>query len=527
MPPPAGERRVPPLSPGRATVPRVRPSQRPPLSASPARGAGPALGPAPGAPLGSRSAPRQRPFTVGEVLSQLRECLEDNFLPLAVKGEVVDTRRPRSGHLYFTLRDRSARLRVVVFAQTLATLRHPVRDGGELVVWGRLSAYAGSGDVQLLADGLEPAGLGERHAERERLKRALAAEGLLDPARRRLLPVFPRRIGLVTSPTGSAIHDVLTTLSRRYPAAEVLVAPAQVNGSAAGPSVAAALRALDRRGGCCVLLLVRGGGSREDLCAFDEEPIVRAVAGCRTPVVVGVGHEDDTTLADLVADRRAPTPTGAAELVAPDARELLAELRAREGRLRRALEGRVGQARRRLLTLERAYGLRVPALALERRRRQVKDAARRLELAHPAARLRARREALERAEERLVRAAAELLARRRRALEHQAPRLRAADPGPAVLARRRALDALEARLLRSGERALEDAGQRLASAAARLQDLSPLQVLARGYSLTRDAEGGVVRDAAALQPGDEVETRLARGAFRARVLEVDAPPPSS
>jgi exodeoxyribonuclease VII large subunit len=475
-------------------------------------------------PRAQSAASKHRPFTVGEVLSQLKACLSETFLPLAVKGEVCDTRQPRSGHLYFTLRDRSARLRIVVFRNTLASIKHSFRDGDQLVVWGRLDAYPKSGSVQIIASRFEPAGLGQQHVAREALRRALAAEGLFAAERKKALPPFPLRIGLVTSPTGSAIHDVLSTLRRRYPVVEVLLAPARTNGEAAGPSVAAALRALDLRGECDVLLVVRGGGSREDLVAFDSEGIVRTLAECRTPVVVGVGHEDDTTLADLAGDRRAPTPTGAAELVVPDRRELLAELAARERRVARAMGERIGFARRRLATAARAHGLRLPGMLLARRRGELSAARRRLELAHPAARLALQREGLGRVEAGLARAARALVVRRADALEGAVARLRQADPSPQLALRRRALDALEARLRRALQQRSQAEGERLLAAAARLEGLSPLRVLARGYSLTRQASGEVVRDASDLQVGAEVSTLLARGSFTARVTSIHADP---
>ncbi|RMG09619.1 MAG: exodeoxyribonuclease VII large subunit, partial [Planctomycetota bacterium] len=288
---------------------------------------------------------RERPFTVGEVLRQVRDCLEDNFLPLLVRGEVADLRRPRGGNIYFSLRDARARLRVVAFASTLRRVPHTLENGADALVWGRISAYPPSGDVQLIAEHFEPAGLGARHQELERLRKRLAAEGLFAAERKRPLPWVPRSVGVVTSPTGSAIHDVRTTLARRFPGLRVVLSPSRVNGAECAPQLVRALRALDERGGVDVILVVRGGGSREDLAGFDDEAVVRAVAACRTPVVSGVGHEDDVTLIDLVADRRAPTPTGAAELAVPVREELLAELDRRGRRMRVAVNRRLEDAR--------------------------------------------------------------------------------------------------------------------------------------------------------------------------------------
>ncbi len=468
-------------------------------------------------------APKPRPFTVSEVLRQLKACLEDSFLPLAVRGEACDLRRPRGGHLYLNLRDSNARLKIVVFSGTLQKMSHEPKEGESLVVWGRMSAYPASGQVQLIADGFEPAGLGARFAAREKLRKELAAEGLFARERKQALPPFPRRIGLVTSPTGSAVHDVLSTLSRRFPLVEALVAPTRVNGANAAAEISAALRALDQRGECDVILVVRGGGSREDLAAFDEEILVRGLSRCKTPVVTGVGHEDDTTLADLVADRRGPTPTGAAELVVPHRGELLEELSAHGGRLRRSLRERLTRAGRRLDAAERSHALQGPLLRLRRAGEQLAAAERRLEQAHPAAQIRRQAQALEESATRLHRAARDRSAAAQRELEWRAERLGRLHPGPRLKLLGEALDQREERLRRGLPQALQREHERLAALAGRLEGLSPLAVLARGYSLTRK-EGAVVREADSLAVGDEVETHLAQGSIKSRVLEVKSEP---
>lgn len=403
-------------------------------------------------PSPTRQRSRKRPFTVGKVLNQVRSCLEGNFLPLLVRGEVRDRRRPRNGNLYLTLRDRGARLRVVVFASTLARMEHEVADGQEALVWGRITAYPAAGDVQLVAEHIEPAGLGPQWAQRERLRKRLAAEGLFAAERKRPLPFLPQQVGVVTSATGSALRDVLTTLERRFPAVRVVLAPSRVHGAIAAADIAETIRRVDRAG-CDLLLLVRGGGSQEDLAGFDQESVVRAIAGCKTPLVCGVGHEDDVTLADLVADRRAPTPTGAAELAVPARTELLRQLELFERRLTRACAGTLHAAGTRL-----------------------EIAGRRLALCAPRAKLRRWEQQLDALQPRLVRAAEQLVARRERALAAQA-------------------------------------GQ--------LESLSPLRVLARGYSLTTDEAGDLIQDAGALAPGDTVRTSLARGAFLARVVATE------
>lgn len=427
-------------------------------------------------PAPDRQRSRANPFTVSEVLGQVQECLGDNFRPLLVRGEVRDARRPRGGHLYLTLEDPGARLRVVVFAGTLARIPHTIANGDSVLVWGRITAYPRTGDVQLVADFFEPVGLGSAWAQREALRKRLAGEGLFAAERKRPLPWIPRAVGVVTSPTGSALQDVLSTIERRFPRLRIVLAPARVHGAAAGPEVAAAIAGLDARGAVDVILVVRGGGSREDLAAFDAEEVVRAAAACKTPLVSGVGHEDDVTLLDLVADRRAPTPTGAAELAVPRERDLLEQLTQRERRLQRAVTGRLAQANRQLTYAARSHGMQAVPLRLRELRRQLVAAERRLALVEPRARLAADRVRVEQTAQRLRRAMTERL----------------------VAAQRE-----------------------LTGGARHLESLSPLKVLGRGYSLTSDEQGNVVRSTADLAAGDVVRTRLADGAFRARVEAVE------
>lgn len=397
----------------------------------------------------------ERPLSVGELVTRIKDHLQGAFrVPIHVQGEASNVRRPRAGHLYFTLKDRRAQLRVVVFAANVAVLPVPVEEGAQVVVRGTVTAYVEAGDLQLVADRVEPVGWGEKARALEALRRRLLAEGLFDPARKRPLPRFPRTIGLVTSPTGAAIRDVLSTIDRRYPNVRVVLSSVRVSGAIAAGEVAAALAALDRHVRCDVVIVARGGGSREELEAFDDERVVRAIVASRAPVVTGIGHETDTSLADLAADVRAPTPTAAAELAVPEAAALERDLRDRAQRLANALRGRVEVARRRLEACGRSFGFR--------------------------------------------------------------------EPGQQVARHRARLEALEQRLHAAARSGLERRHSAVASAAAGLERLSPLKVLARGFSLTtRAGTTEVVRDAAALAPGDEVETRLARGRVRSRVTGVE------
>lgn len=495
--------------------------------------------PSPATPRPTGAPARPRPFTVAEVMAQVRTCFEEQFRPVLVVGEVADLRRPRGGHVYFTLRDPSARLRVVVLADVADGLE-PFKDGDEVLVRGKITAYAPSGDVQLQAAAVDLAGEGAQRRKREALAGRLRGEGLFDPARKRPLPFAPLRVGVCTSPTGAALRDVLTTIERRFPVVVVL-APVPVHSAAAAPEIAAQLRALDARGRVDVILLVRGGGSREDLAAFDEEVVVRAVAACRTPVVTGIGHETDTTLVDLVADRRAPTPTAAAELVVPVRRDLVAELDRRAVRLRAAVEQRAAAARRRLDAAARSHALQATAVRVARLGARLDAAGLRLEAQRPAERVARWRELVAAADARLGRALAARTAAAAAALDLAGARLAGARPEALVAAQAEQVALLGARLAAAapdlGPRAaaLEALGDRLAAAArartdrragdlaaaaGRLGALSPLQVLARGYSLTT-RDGAVVDDAAGLAPGDLVRTRLARGSFEARVERVD------
>lgn len=464
-------------------------------------------------------AARPRPFTVSEVMHQVRACLEDNFLPIFVRGEVANRSRPRSGHLYLTLRDGQSSLRVVVFASVVERSPLEFQNGDELHVWGRITAYPRSGDVQLVADRLEPAGAGAWREQKERLRKRFQAEGCFDPARKRPIPFLPRSIGVVTSPTGAAIRDVFSTLDRRFGGGlRIVVAPVKVNGLDAAPGIAEALRDLDRVGGCDVILLVRGGGSQEDLAAFDTEPVVRAVLHCTTPVVCGVGHETDVSLADLAADRRAPTPTGAAEVAIPVKRELEAVLRRAEGRLHAAALGRVRDLRQRLEHAARAHGLRVVRLRLGQARQRLADRAQRLEQASPHTLLARRREELTRAQDALERALRERLDRR--PLDDAARHLARLHPGPRVQQARLDTEARAQRLEELLRRQLAERTRRLAGHTERLEGLSPLKVLARGYSLTTTEAGALVRRAADVQVGDALRVRLQEGELSAEVREV-------
>jgi len=435
-------------------------------------------------------------YTVSRLNREARGLLEAGLPSLWIAGELSNLSRPASGHWYFTLKDEAAQVRCAMFRQRNLLVRTAPRDGMQVLLRARVGLYEARGDYQLVVDHLEEAGEGELRRRFEALKLRLAAEGLFDAARKRPPPRFPRRIGVVTSATGAALRDVLHVLARRCPVIPVLVYPVPVQGAGAARDIAAALALADARAEVDVLLLVRGGGSLEDLWAFNDEGLARAIAATSIPVICGIGHEVDFTIADFVADLRAPTPSAAAELAVPDAAAWVASFAVTERRL-------AGGVQR----------------TLRQRQEALARADRRLQSLHPSQALAQRAQRLDELQQRaqtcalhLLRSRAERLGRLRALLAAHSPAARvAALSARAAHARGRLLPALRHRL------ALARAG--LDSAARGLQGVSPLATLARGYAIiTLPENGEVVTDAASAPPGTEVAVQLARGRLRARVI---------
>lgn len=449
---------------------------------------------------GRRPAAPRRVLGVSEVVAGLRGLLEEEIGRLWVAGEIGDLHRARSGHTYFVLKDDTARLRAALFRADAARLPFEPEEGLAVIAFGALSVYPARGELQLVVRSLEPRGQGALRLAIEQLRARLEAEGLFDPARKRTPPAFPRRIGVVTSPVGAALRDVLEVSGQRFPGVPLVLAPTRVQGDGAEREIAAALAAVERVADVDVVLLVRGGGSFEDLVAFQTEAVARAVAACRVPVVCGVGHEVDVTLADLAADLRAPTPSAAAAAALPD---------------REALADRLARDRRRLLAAARSR--------VARARLQHGRDLRGLRAHAPRARLGWQRERLARAVHALARAWA-------RRAEGEAGRLARArgrlDRAPAALlaGRRARTDAADAALAPAARRAVRDGRQRLAAAAAGLEALSPLAVLARGYAIARREGGAIVRRAADVAPGDRLALRLHEGRVDVRVEAVHGAP---
>jgi len=454
-------------------------------------------------------------YTVSEISGAVKQTLEGAFGRVRVRGEISGLKRHRSGHVYLCLKDENAKLQAVAWRLTVPRLGMKPEDGVEVIVTGRLSAYAERSEYQLVIERMEYAGAGALLARIEMLRRRLTDEGLFDPARKRAIPLLPRVIGVVTSPQGAVLQDIRTTIARRFPR-PILLWPVPVQGEGAAARIAAAIRGFDalppagRVARPDVLIVARGGGSLEDLMAFNEEEVVRAVAACRIPLISAVGHETDTTLIDYAADRRAPTPTAAAELAVPVRADLLAQLQHTGARLLGGLNRLTQERRLRLGRAERGLP-DLPAL-LGSARQRVDDRAERLVLALPNL-LAARRAALERGGR--LPTPHQAIAAKRARLEfagvHLMSGLRHAVSAARVRAGR-TLARLTDAPLRAG---LREARAHLAGMGGRLASVSPDAVLKRGYALVFDGAGRPLTAAAAIKPGAPLRLRLADGEVRA------------
>ncbi len=413
--------------------------------------------------------PNATVLSVSELNFSIRTLLETSVPLLWVAGEISNLTRAASGHWYFSLKDKSAQVRCVMFRNRSTYLDWQPREGDQVEARVLVSLYEARGEFQLTVENLRRAGLGLLFEAFERLKARLQAEGLFDPARKRALPAHPRQIGIVTSPDAAALRDVLTTLGRRMPSIPIVLYPAPVQGKGSAELIAAAIRRAQERNECDVLIVCRGGGSMEDLWSFNEEVVARAIAGCPMPIVSGVGHETDFTIADFVADIRAPTPTAAAELVSPDQKIRLQQLAQSGLRLQRQMN-----------------------YMLSDRAQKLDHLARRL--IHPGERIRQRHEQL-----------THLQARLYGAIVHQLSQAR------------NGLSPLPMRLQRATGQMLALRQTRLQSMAQHLEHLNPKNVLERGYSLVETADGKIVRSDRQVKPGDRLTLTFAEGATDAVV----------
>ncbi len=438
----------------------------------------------------------RRILTVSELTGQLRALLEDRFIEVWVEGELSNTRVWNTGHMYFTLKDAGAQLKGVMFRSAVRALRFAPADGLRVVARGRISVYDPKGEYQIVCEHLEPEGLGALQLAFDQLKERLSTEGLFDPRRKRPLPALPRKIGVVTSLDGAAIRDIIHVLRRRYPNAHIVICPTRVQGEGATLDIARALAAIGRVPGVDVVIVGRGGGTIEDLWAFNEEVVVRAIAGCPVPTISAVGHETDVTIADFVADLRAPTPSAAAEMVVARKDDFGARIDRLARRVSTTIATRLHQRESRLRALLARPGYAGVRGRVAMRGRHAAD------LTHELRRsLRAQVSARERAYQSL-RLGLETFDLRRR-LGRIRTRLVAADGG----------------LASASARGRHRADGRLRGTAARLHALSPLAVLGRGYAVCWNADRTVViRDSAAVAKGDRLRVTLARGELDCDVI---------
>jgi exodeoxyribonuclease VII large subunit len=435
-----------------------------------------------------------RVYSVSELTREIKAIVEGRFPSVLVKGEVSNLKAPSSGHLYFTLKDADACLDAVLFRTEARRLRFSVQNGLSLVARGRLALYEPQGRYQLVCDTVEPLGAGALQIAFEQLKERLQKEGLFETTRKRKLPFLPRRIAVVTSPSGAAVHDFLRVLHRRFANLPVLIVPARVQGEGAAQEIARGIVRAAKQPRVDVVVVARGGGSLEDLWAFNEEVVARALCGCPVPTVSAVGHEIDVTIADYCADVRAPTPTAAAELIARVKDELSADLAQRKARLGRAIRGQ----------LERKRG------QLDKLRGRVAD---------PRRLIGDRKLRLDRARQRLEDVLHDQLAARQQMLRALRERLQSQHPRERLHRLEREVARLEQKLKALAGRALLARRHRYEGLTARLDALSPLKVLARGYAVAFDQRGHALLQASQVQPGERVRVRLHEGELSAQVVE--------
>jgi len=433
-------------------------------------------------------------YGISEINEILRALVEDTLPSLWIQGEISNFSKPSSGHWYFTLKDEQAQIRCAMFRKANYYIRPLPQNGDAVLVRAKASVYPGRGELQLIVEHLEPAGTGALLRAFEELKQRLAAEGLFDVARKRPIAAIPKRIGLITSATGAAIHDVLTTLSRRWPLAEVLFYPVPVQGADAPAAIVKALHRFSTARDADTLLLVRGGGSIEDLWAFNDEAVARAIRSCPIPVVTGVGHEVDVTIADLTADLRAATPTAAAELITPDRIDFSDRIESALTILGSQIEWQLDAAAGRL-----------------------RNSSDRLRSRHPARRLNERAQRLDELELRLGRVMHFRIRSGAGKLAGAAQNLRRRHPQALIKISRQLLENLQMRLESGEKNSRARRAMQIDHHTAILTSFNPQNVLNRGYAIVNDSSGSVLRDATRVQTGERLKLSLAKGALQVEV----------
>jgi exodeoxyribonuclease VII large subunit len=443
----------------------------------------------------SATAPVRDIYTVSRLNREVKALLEGTFPPIWIEGEISNLSRPASGHIYFSLKDAQSQVRCAFFRQYHRQLGITLKDGLQVLTRARVSLYEGRGDYQIIIEFLEEAGAGALRRAFDALKLRLSKEGLFDAVRKKPIPKLPRRIGIVTSTSGAVLHDILTTLRRRFPAIAVMVYPVQVQGDGAAEKIAASIRMADARRECDALILARGGGSLEDLWPFNSEIVARAIYACSIPIVSGIGHETDFTIADMAADARAPTPTAAAEMLSPDQQEWLAQFARIETRLVTEIRGRLRNRSQHLDWLS-------------------------ARLIHPKHRVRLLQQAFSSVYQRLQSAQISILRQSRSRWHMMIARLLQHSPQSRLQEVSHRHLHLSTRLITVIERDLERSNFRLRQIMQTLHALSPLATLARGYAIVqRPATGVIVTDATDIKTGERIRARLARGSLDCLVEE--------
>jgi exodeoxyribonuclease VII large subunit len=438
--------------------------------------------------------PDRRVWSVRDLVAAVRTYIEREYSDTWVEGEISNFRAHDSGHLYFTLKDHNSQIRAVMFRSQARLLRFRPENGMQVVLRGRVTIYEDRGELQISAEYLEPKGAGALLVAFEQLKAKLEAEGLFDPSRKKPIPSLPRRIGIVTSPQAAALRDILNIVQRRHHSASVLIFPAQVQGEAASVEVTAGVRYFNKARNVDVIIVARGGGSAEDLAAFNHEGLARAVAASVIPVISAVGHETDFTIIDFVADLRAPTPSAAAELVIRSRQEVEDLAEGLRQRLARAMRYRILMGRQALTELAQHGAFGRITDAINRRQQKLDDLKNRMD-----------------------RAERQMLERQHRRLELAAAAVRHYDVRRMLAGIRKELDSRVAELAAAARTVLLQRAGRLNELTLQLEALSPLAILNRGYALVFDSSGMLLKDAERVKPGDEISARLAKGSVTATV----------
>jgi len=443
----------------------------------------------------ANSSPTKHALSVAELNRQARTLLERSFLMIHVEGEVSNFVRPSSGHWYFTLKDDKAQVRCAMFKNRNQLIKPLPKNGDKVVVRAKVSLYEGRGEYQLICEFLEPAGSGSLQAAFEELKLKLQQEGLFGTQHKKPIPEHPRHIGVVTSPTGAAVHDILTVLKRRFPGLPVTLYPTAVQGEDAPQQICKAIILAEAHQECDLLIVGRGGGSLEDLWAFNNEQVARTIFDCELPVISAVGHEVDVVISDFVADVRAATPSAAAELVSPDQHQLRLRLNQLNQRLNSQLRGSLLQAANKLSLLKSR-------------------------LRHPGQNLKEQAQHLDNLELRLNNSIRRKLEQQQHLQRQLSNRLQAQSPSQLLLRKEEHLQSLTLRLKQAKQTLLQQKQFKLQALMAQLNTVSPLATLERGYAIVKDADGKVIMNASSQQTGNTIETQLHQGRLRCSIDEI-------